>query len=472
MSGPNSLLGASPEEPLSIRDGRLFFDELEVTEIARRFGTPAYVISETALRAKVRRFQEAFQSRWPEGTVRLLPSFKANLSLALRHVLNDEGTGCDAFGAGELHAARITGVRPELVSVNGPCKDSTLLRDAIEFGARVTLDSADEIFRVREVARAVGRRARIRFRLRPDYTELDEPSDFAEGATVRDAARAYKPGIPTEQLLDAGGAALGWPEVEVSGVMVHLGRHSADLNVWREMVRSTVATIARLSSAWGGWEPAEIDLGGGFATPRDPTARIGRTEAISTRRERAPSIEEYAEAITGTLRHELRAHALAPEGKAVEFEPGRSLYADVGIHLTTVRNIKHERTPSPHAWVETDTTEMFLLDGIIERNRWNVLIANRPDAPTNTRADLVGTSCGFDVIVADVDLPNPTIGDVAVFLDTGAYQDACANNFNALSRPPTVLVRGREAELIKARETVEDVFRRDLVPTRLRGRTP
>jgi diaminopimelate decarboxylase len=77
-------------------------------------------------------------------------------------------------------------------------------------------------------------------------------------------------------------------------------------------------------------------------------------------------------------------------------------------------------------------------------------------------------SCGFDVLAPQADLPELAPGDVLAFLDTGAYQDACASNFNGLPRPATVLVHGSEAEVVKRAETVADVFARDVVPARLR----
>ncbi len=77
-------------------------------------------------------------------------------------------------------------------------------------------------------------------------------------------------------------------------------------------------------------------------------------------------------------------------------------------------------------------------------------------------------SCGFDVLAPQARLPELAPGDVLAFLDTGAYQDACASNFNGLPRPATVLVHGGEAEVVKRAETVADVFARDVVPERLR----
>jgi diaminopimelate decarboxylase len=464
---------AAIDDILSIRQGRLFVEEIAAEDLARRFGTPIYVMSENGLRRRVRRFFHAFQERWPEGPVHILPSIKANFSLALRNLLTQEGTGCDTFGLPELHAALQSHVRPELISVNGSSKDRALIEQALRAGARITIDSPREIALVREVARELNRRACVRFRLRPSYQDLDLPSDFHEDeVAIREAAQAYKPGVPTEALLNLGPEAIAAPELDVTGVMVHLGRHSADLEVWRRMVRSVAELIGDLHTAWGGWEPREIDLGGGFASPRDPTARATARGATRPPGSLAPTIEEYAQVLTDGLRNTLTRRGVRTKGKVLEVEPGRSLYADAGLHLATVRNIKSQTTPTPRTWVETDTTEMFLLDTLVERNRWATIVVDKAADPPTQTADIVGISCGFDVIVPDAQLPAVSEGDRIAFLDTGAYQDATAANFNAMPRPATVLVNGTDAELIKRAETIEDVFRRDLVPARLRAPAP
>lgn len=456
------------DDILSIRGGQLFVEDVPASELARQFGTPIYVMSENGLRHRIRRYIRAFQGHWPDGPVHILPSIKANYVLALRSLLTQEGVGCDTFGLPELYAALRCGVPPELISVNGSSKDRPLIERAVRAGARITLDSPREISLVRSVARDLHARARVRFRLRPDYGDLDMPSDFHDDLVpIRDAAQAYKPGIPTEALLPVGADTLSAPELEVTGVMVHLGRHSPDLEVWRRMARGVGTLIGTLRDAWGGWEPHEIDLGGGFASPRDPTARATTRGAQRASGSLAPTVEEYAEALTDSLRGALTAAHVSTRGKVLEVEPGRGLYADAGIHLATVRNLKSQSGPAPRTWVETDTSEVFLLDTLIERNRWTALVAESAEAPPTQTADIVGISCGFDVIIPDARLPPVREGDHVVFLDTGAYQDATAANFNAMPRPATVLVNGGGAELIKRAETIEDVFRRDIVPPRL-----
>jgi diaminopimelate decarboxylase len=313
-------------------------------------------------------------------------------------------------------------------------------------------------------------RARIRFRVRPAYTELQEPTEFAEEEIpIFYAANAYKPGIPIDDLVPLGPRAFATDGVEVTGLMVHFGRHHRDLDVWRGMIVSFVDVLDELRTAWDGWEASEIDIGGGFPTRRDPFGRAMSRHADRADDDYAPTIEEYAECITSSLRSELGRRHMDTRAKTLEVEPGRSLYADTGVHLATVRNIKQQMRPIEQRWVEVDTSEAFLPDVIVEHTRFSHVVANKANHPSEAAADIVGRSCGFDLLSHSAAMPDVEIGDVIAFLDAGAYQDAVSNNFNAMTRPATVLVSGSEAEVIKRAETIDDVFARDVVPQRLRS---
>jgi len=454
------------DDCLSVRGGRLFVEGVEAAGLARAFGTPAYVISEDQLRRNARRFTRIFASRWPEGPVAILPALKANTALATRAILSREGLGCDAFGAAELWAALRAGVDPARLSVNGSIKDAALLEAALGAGAKITLDSVEEWALVRDVATRMDVAARIRIRVRPVVDDRTSTSDlFDEEVPLGRAVADYKAGIPTEDLLAVEPAWVGDERVRLVGAMVHFARHTASPEAWASMTRAFAATVAHVSSAWGGWTPAELDLGGGLPTPRDPTGRL--LSRLSSRTGDAPTLETFADAITGSLREGLREQGLPVEGVTLEIEPGRGLYADAGIHLATVRHVKRETRPEPRTWVEVDSSEAFLPDSLIEHNRWRVVAATRADEEPGIVADVVGRSCGFDVMAPAVRLPAVEPGDVLAFLDTGAYQDAASSNFNAMPRPATVLVTGDGAEVVKRAESVDDVFRRDLVPSRL-----
>jgi diaminopimelate decarboxylase len=456
-------IAAQIDECLSIADGRLQIEGCDAAALAERFGTPLSVISEDHLRRNARRFTRALQAAWPEGPARALPSIKANYTLALRCALTQEGLGCDVFGPAELHAALAGGVPPQLISVNGTGKTRALLEQAVTAGARVTLDSLRELDLVRAVARDLGRRAQVRFRMRPRYLELQQRSDFSQ-VSVYETAQEYKPGIPTEELIAAGRDAVSAPELEVLGLMSHLGRHRNDLATWRAYAASAGETVAELVAAWDGWQPAELDLGGGYAAPRDPNIWVHGGDIAKPL---APAAEDVVEALAAGLRAGI-AGRVPLAGVTLEIEPGRALHADTGVHLTRVVNLKQQREPLTWRWVETDTTEMFLLDLLVEHCQFPVVAASRMDEPAAGPVDVVGCSCGFDVLARQVRLPAVELADTLAFLDTGAYEDGCAANFNALPRPAIVLVTGTEAEVVRRAETIEDVFARDFVPERLR----
>ncbi len=420
-------------------------------------------MSEDQIRRNVRTFQAEFQRGWPDGRVVVMPSIKANYGLALRRILTEEGAGCDTFGPGELHAALSTGVPPDLISFNGSSKTEELLARAIGVGARVTLDSAREVELVIDAAERAGRTAHVRLRVRPDF-DIQARSDFYPGpVSVRTASQMYKPGIPTEELAGAARRLFGAPGVELTGLMMHAGRHTTSLRVWARMMQSFVDVIGWLRDATGGWEPREIDIGGGFAVPRDP---LGRSDRRRLAAPDAPSIAQYARAVTGALRSELARIGMSTALR-LEVEPGRSIYGNAGIHLASVTNIKHQTALMNHTWIETDTSDSFLPDVNLERNRWTVCVAGRAAERATGVGDVVGISCNFDVIVPAANLPEVGVGDFLAFIDTGAYQDAGATNFNAMARPATVLVTGDQCEIVKRAETIEDVFARDVIPERL-----
>lgn len=450
------------DECLSIRGGHLFIEDRDAAELARRFGTPLYVISEDQLRRNARSLSAAFSAGWA-GPVQLLPSIKANNVLALRRILTGEGLGCDTFGLAELEAALQCGVAPALISVNGAGKSQALVERAVASGCSVTLDAPRELELAIAAAERTGRRARVRVRVRPDLSELGTlASDFSpEGAAIAAVARRYKAGIPVNELLPLGARALSDDRVELTGVHAHLARHTTRLDAWATMMQAFGRLVGTLSAAWNGWQPAEIDAGGGIPTGRDPTGTA--IPRVAAARRETPTFEQFADVVTSSLAEALLRWGVDPSATTLQVEPGRACYADAGIHLSSVINVKHETDPSPPlTFVELDTSEVFLMDVHLEHNRWQAVVANKMTHVAALNADLVGTSCGFDTIVPDASLPDVAPGDVVAFLDTGAYQEVCASNFNAMSRPATVLVTGADARLVRRAETFDDVFARDV----------
>jgi diaminopimelate decarboxylase len=496
-----------PEEPfgdcLSVRDGRLFVEECDTSDLAERYGTPLFVLSEAKLRSNLRRFRRAFQEGWP-GPVDILPAFKANWTLATRRILTEERAGADVYSEGELHGVLATGTDPEMVSVNGGGKSEAFIERCLRAGVRITIEDLDEPELIQKVAGRLGQVAKVRLRVKPDFPNLWRTTDFSVPlASIDLGIQAYKSGIPAQYLPELGRQVLGMSNLELTGLHLHVGRHSPSLWFWRGVMKRYGRLIAELCRHWD-YRPQEIDIGGGFASGRDPFHKAGpRGDLLSTlltypaeqvlrllgdrsryaalsavirtyfskrpSRKRPPSIEEYGQTTGEALRSGLLEHGLRPEGIRLQVEPGRGMYGDTGVHLTRVRKVKRQTKPMRLTWVLTDTTWFYLTAGVLENFLHDFRIASRADAEPSEVADVVGRSCTADRILPFVRLPPVQPGDVIAFLDTGAYMEVSASNFNAMPRPATVLVHGDRADVIRRAERTEEVFARDVVPGRLQA---
>jgi diaminopimelate decarboxylase len=490
---------------LSTRDGHLYIEECNSVELVKQFGSPIFVFSEKQLRQNVREFKEKFSQHWPNGKVEVLPAIKANWILAIRKILSQEGAGADIYSPGELHAALESDVDREMISVNGGGKQEDLIEKCIIEGVRITVEDLDEPELINKVAGRLGKKAKIRFRVKPNFPDLYKPTDFApEKVSIDIGIQVYKSGIPAQYLAELGKKVLAMPHIELTGLHFHAGRHHPSLWYWQGLMKSYAALIADLSKAWGNWRPQEIDIGGGFAISRDPHNKLGlRKDVIETwlswpllqllrllrptprykllgkifhsftkepNQKMAPSIEEYAEVAAGTLHRELTRLGFDPNGITLQIEPGRCLYGNTGIHLTRVKKFKRQTDPMPWSWVLTDTSYFFMAGGVYEYQFNHFIFANRTDDPPCVFADIVGHSCYGDRMLPQVLVPEVEEGDLLALLDMGAYQEVSASNFNALPRPATILVNGSEAELIRRAETIAEVFARDIVPERLKGK--
>lgn len=495
-------VAAQESDVLSIREGRLFVEELDATELVERFGSPIFVFSETQLRANLRRILGAFERGWRDGPVDILPAFKANTLLATRRVLSEEGAGADIYSPEELDGVLRTGVDPERVSVNGGGKPRGHLRRCVEAGVRITVEDVHEIDLIQDVAAKLGAVAKIRFRVKSIVPNLWRRTDFSQASVPIDLGiQVYKSGIPQEYLVEMGRRVFAMPNVELVGLHMHEGRHHPSLWFRKGLMTRYARVIGELSRAWGGWQPKEIDIGGGYPSKRDPhNKEMPRSEFVLTalsyplmvglrglgetayhgvmakvlpmltnEPEPAypPTIEDFADTITTTLRTELRRNGVDTTGVRLQTEPGRWLYGDTAIHLARVKVVKRQSKPIPYAWVLTDTTYFFLAGGVFEHNRHPFVFVENPEAPATQTADIVGHSCYADQIVLGARVPEVNQGDIVAFLETGAYQESSASNFNSLPRPASVLVNGEDAELIKRAETVDDVYGRDEIPHRL-----
>jgi len=491
------------DDCLTARGGHLFIEEVDAVELVKGYGSPVFVLSEDQIRRNVRRFQDAFQAGWPHGLVKILPAAKANWISAVQRILADEGCGCDIYSPGELSVALNSGFDPLFISVNGVPKFEEHIQRCVREGVRITIDSVEEVDKIERAAVELGKTAKVRLRLKPAICGFVRHSDFvAEGLVSTDiAALVYKGGLAIEQILDIGPRIMKMKNVELVGFHEHHGRHHPSLEYWKEQMISFARDMGEICKALGGFQPQEIDIGGGFPIPRDPfnamtrysdPLQLGALYAISgglkvlgsDTRYRAlsrlidtvvnrpnqklvPQVEEYAEVCTSTLARELPKNGISIEGLMLQVEPGRAVHGNAGIHLTTVRSVKRMSRPIRWTTVIVDTTEFWFTGGRLEHHLHDYVFANKTEAEMTGKADIDGRSCYGDRLLPSVPVPDIEVGDILAVLDAGAYQEVSMNNFNAMPRPATLLVTGDEISVIRRAEEESEIFRRDVIPEHL-----
>ena len=493
------------DDALSARGGQLFIEECNTNDIAARYGTPLFVFSENQLRRNIRRFQKSFQSGWPDGRVKVMPAAKANWISAIQKIIADEGCGCDIYSPGELAAALNAGFDPRYISVNGVPKDADHVQKSIKAGALLTIDSIEEIDLIEQAARKLNTTARVRLRLKPAMSGFSRHSDFVPGGPVPTdlVAMLYKGGLSIDQVIELGKRIVASDLFELTGFHQHHGRHHRSTRYWVEQMKTFARDIGIVSRALDGFQPREIDIGGGFACPRDPfnaetsysepyellvlhlvskgmemagpkqryrvlNNLINKLVSAEPNTNHAPAIEQYAHTCTSTLRAELPRHGIDTRGLMLQLEPGRGLHGNTAIHLTSVKNIKQMQAPIKWTHLIMDTTEFWFTGGRYEHHLHDYLFVNQTEARLEEKVDIIGRSCYGDRLLPTVRVPrNIKVGDVLALLDVGAYQEVSMSNFNAIPRPASLLVTEDRVSVIRRAETQADVFSRDEFPEHL-----
>jgi len=424
-----SALAVSHVYPLGSRlneRGRLEVGGCDMIELAGEFGTPAYVYAEDDMRARARSFMEAFRARTEHFEV--VYASKAFPCTAVFRLFAEEGLAADVASGGELHLALAAGMDPSLLYMHGNNKSPAELDYAIESGiGHIVVDSFDEIERLR------GRSQRVLLRVTPGI----EPSthEFIQTGQVDS-----KFGFQMDEVAGAVDACAG-AGLELRGLHAHIGSQILDVDVF--------GRLGELLAGMGDYPL--LNLGGGLGI-------------AYTAEDTAPSIEEYVDAL---LRH-------APGDVTVLCEPGRALVGNAGVTVYRVGTIK--RIPDVRTYVAVDGGMSDNLRPMLYGARYEAEIADRFK---EARAGAAGTARGSandgelctiagmhcesgDVLVRDVQLNHPRVGDVLVIPATGAYSHAMANNYNAVPRPPVIFCRDGDARAVVRRETYEDLTLRDL----------
>ncbi len=416
------------------RNGELFAEGIPVRRIAREVGTPAYVYSLATLKRHYRVFDQAF-AKVPHV---VCFSVKSNSNLAVLRAFAREGSGFDIVSGGELFRALKAGADPKKIVFSGVGKKKREIEDALAAGILMfNVESEEELGFLNDVSGGLGKRAPISLRVNPDVDPKTHPY-------ISTGMKKSKFGIDIKRSVELYKRALSLRHLEVIGVDCHIGSQLTSVGPFVDAVSRIREYLDRVLVGYLRKEGADIrylDLGGGLG--------------IQYKDEEPPHPEEYAAALIRGL-----------QGLAVTLvlEPGRVMVGNAGILVTEVLYLK-----------ETDEKKFVVVDGgmndLIRPALYGSYQAIRPVVERRGEtivADVVGPICeSGDFFAKDREIEKPKRGDLLAVMSAGAYGFTMSSNYNSHPRAPEVLVDGESFYVVRARESLDDLIRGEVIPPAL-----
>ncbi|HTY90757.1 MAG TPA: diaminopimelate decarboxylase [Methanocella sp.] len=417
---------------LEVKGGHLHIGGLDTVSLAKEYGTPLYVTSEDRLRDNYRRFAKAFKN------TRIFFAAKSNNSLVVQRILAQEGAGADAFSDGEIYLARLAGIPAQKILFTGNSKTDAELAFAVEAGVMVSIDSHDELISLSKIAKARGKEVKVAFRVNPEISGDTHPK-LATGLKIS------KFGIPRPEIVDTYREAAKLPGINPAGIHCHIGSQILEVEPYIETVNRMMDLVAKISKFV---DLEFVDIGGGFGIPYQKDVK-------------APTPADYAKAILPLYQKRCKELGINPE---LHIEPGRYIVADTTVLLTHVNTVKKAYS----TFIGVDAGFNTLIRPAMYDSYHEVVVANKADKKTADTYTVAGPICeSGDILARDRKLPKVQKDDIVALLDTGAYGFCMSSQYLARPRCAEVLVHDGHAELIRKRETYDDLLQNQLVPGRL-----
>jgi diaminopimelate decarboxylase len=453
--------------------GTLVFDGCDLIDLGSRFGFPLWVISRSRLEENFCRLRDGFKQRYPNCEIAY--SMKVNNSLAMIRILHRLGAKLDCHPEYEYAIALHAGVPPEDIILNGNGKSRQALTAAATIGVRqVNIDSLGEIARLNEIAAELGVQVRCAVRITLGYERLlREDPKYEPMLKLGGGKTGLK--IANGQAMEAVEAIIAASNLDFVGLHHHSGFGGQvighDYRVDRELMHNRenareVCEFANEIRHRHGVNVSRLDLGGGFRTGASivlSTPGAGEDVAFYP----VPSVEEYAEAIFGTVEEVLEFE----EPPLLQFESGGNQAGDAVLLLTSVCDVKDVPGPKPRRYVMPDANMLQFVHRGMSAWGYPIVVADRPDAPVDEAwtVEVAGQTCMYDSIAEEIAMPHVEVGDTLAILQQGAYCEVMSTQMNGFPRPGVVLVHRGKATEVKRREAPTEVWSRNSVPPELWG---
>lgn len=418
------------------KDGVLYAEDTPLPLIAEKVGTPCYVYSAEIIRTQYRKLRDAMKNALPEDRQPLLCyACKANSNLAILSLLRSEGCGLEIVSEGELHRGLKAGISPDKIVSTGVGKTSSEIETGIHASIlQFNVESLPELEQINEVATSLEKEIDVVFRLNPEVTGGGHHK-------ISTGRKRDKFGISAERVFEGFEMAKNMPYVTACGLSMHIGSQVSTVESFREAFEKLPSLVKELRQL--GHTISRLDIGGGFP--------------IIYKDEDLLDLDAYAQWV---------AEIIEPLGTQIIMEPGRYLVGNAGILLSRVEYVK-----------ETQDRNFLVIDAAMNDlirptlyDAWHDIepVSNRNNTPMTY--DVVGPICETgDTFTTDRKLPAMKRDDLLVIKSAGAYGFCMSSNYNTRPLLPEVLVDGGHFDVIRRRQTHDDIFAYETVPERLKS---
>ena len=424
-----------------IKNGRLFFDGCDTVELARKYGTPLYVFSESDILGRIEDLKRDFTEKY-ENT-RVAYASKAFCCKGMLKIIEKAGFSADVVSGGELYCAKAAGFPMERIEFNGNNKSRSEIDEAVSLGVgRFILDGLTELSLIEEACRNRGKKANITVRISPGVAASTH--DYVVTGKLDS-----KFGIPLEDdvLYPLIKRIMDSPYVEFMGLHMHIGSQLFTVSEFLESLEVMLKVSTEIHSRYGE-AVKELNLGGGFGVVYIDEERKPFSFFLDPMVNR---IEEWAK-------------DLKIERPAVCIEPGRSIIAEAGITLYTIGQIKEIKNVRKYVSVDGGMGDNIRV--ALYGAKYTGVIANKAEEPLEEKVTLCGKCCeSGDFLISDMEVPSSvTEGDIAAVYSTGAYGYSMASNYNNNPVPGSVLVREGKSDWLIKPQTYEQIIENQVIP--------
>ena len=421
------------------QSGHLTIGGLDTIELAKEYGTPAYIMDENVIRNNIRAYKNAISKYAPNGGKVLFAS-KALSFTGMYRIIADEGIGTDIVSPGELFTAAHAGFPLENAYFHGNNKTDAEIKMAIEHGIGCfAADNREELDAINEIAGKYGKKQKILLRITPGIDPHTHKAVITGNVDSK-----FGTAIITGQAMSIAKYALSLDNVELAGFNSHIGSQILESSPFEEAAEIMVKFIADVKSELG-FEAAELNLGGGFGVRYIP-----EQESLN--------IDYGVKAVVNQVVAACEKYNV--KIPAVIFEPGRSIVANAGITLYTVGSVKEI----------TGFRNYVSIDGgmpdnpryALYKSLYDAVICNRADAPKDYECTIAGRCCeSGDLIAENIKIQSCSRGDIMAVLVTGAFNYSMASNYNRIPRPPVIMIKDGNPYIAVERESYNDLVKND-----------